>query len=140
MTADRSCAALVAEITAAYVSRHEVAQADLPELIAAIHGSLASLSLSHTAQTQAQLPKAIPAVPIDQSVTNDYIVCLEDGKRFKSLKRHLRTGYGLTPDEYRRKWGLPAGYPMVAPFYARRRSALARLSGFGKRAAGKPAI
>lgn len=135
MREDKSCTVLVAEITAAYVSRNEVALADLPDLIAAIHGSLASLSLSHPARTQPQYPTTMPAVPIDQSVTNDYIVCLEDGKRFKSLKRHLRTGYGLTPEEYRKKWGLPAGYPMVAPHYARRRSALARLSGFGKKVA-----
>lgn len=130
MTEDSWRARKVAEIMVAYLSNHQVAPADLPNLIAAIHRSLASLA--HGIEGPAQEAKPEPAVSIDQSVTSDYIVCLEDGQRFKSLKRHLRNGHGLTPEQYRKKWGLPASHPIVAPNYARKRSSLALLHRLGK--------
>jgi predicted transcriptional regulator len=120
---------LTADIVSAYVSHNPVPSADLPGLIADIHGALAGLA-GKAAEPPAEPPK--PAVPIKRSVTPDYIICLEDGKQFKSLKRHLRTQYDMTPEEYREKWGLPADYPMVAPNYARARSELAKEMGLGQ--------
>ena len=125
---------LTAEIVAAYVANNAVPVSNLSSLIATVHGAIAGLST--TAAAVAEAP--VPAVNPKRSVHADYIVCLEDGKRFKSLKRHLMTHYGLTPDEYRTKWGLPHDYPMVAPNYAAARSELAKKLGLGRKAK-KPA-
>ncbi|CDX53242.1 Putative MucR family transcriptional regulatory protein y4pD (fragment) [Mesorhizobium plurifarium] len=120
---------LTAEVVSAYVSNNPVPVGDLPALIDRVHGALKS------AGGAAEKPEALtPAVPIRKSVTPDYIISLEDGKKFKSLKRHLSVHYGLTPDEYRAKWGLPADYPMVAPNYAAARSSLAKSMGLGRKA------
>ena len=119
------------QIVAAYVSRNVVPVSDLPTLISTVHQSLATLGQPQaTAETPADLK---PAVPVKKSVTPDYIVCLEDGKKLKMLKRHLKSSYGLSPDEYRTKWGLPSDYPMVAPNYAKARSEMAVKIGLGKR-------
>ena len=121
---------LAAQIVAAYVSKNSVQVADLPALIISVHQSLATLGQP---QAAAEAPADLkPAVPVKKSVTPDYIVCLEDGRKFKSLKRHLRTQYNLSPEEYREKWGLPSDYPMVAPAYAKARSALAKQMGLGQ--------
>lgn len=120
---------LTADIVSAYVTRNNVPAGDLPSLIAGIHQSLAALGNG----TQPETPALTPAVPVKKSVTPDYIVCLEDGKKFKSLKRHLGVHYNLTPDEYRAKWGLPRDYPMVAPSYAAARSTLAKTMGLGRK-------
>ena len=120
---------LAAGIVSAYVSKNAVPTSDLAKLIGAVHAALLRVS---GRQEEAVAEPAKPAVPIKKSVTPDYIICLEDGKKFKSLKRHLRTHYGLTPDEYRAKWGLPADYPMVAPNYAVARSELALKMGLGQ--------
>ena len=122
---------LAADIVAAFVSNNSVPVAELPALIGNVHDALNTLA-SGSAQQAVEEPKA-PAVSIKKSVQPDYIVCLEDGKRFKSLKRHLRTVYNLTPEQYRAKWGLPASYPMVAPNYAATRSELAKSMGLGAR-------
>ncbi|PZP19004.1 MAG: transcriptional regulator [Sphingomonas hengshuiensis] len=121
--------AVSATLVAAYVSNNSVPAAELPKLIHDIHGALRSLGT--TASTEPE-KKPEPAVSVRKSVTSDFIICLEDGKKFKSLKRHLRIQYGLTPAEYRQKWNLPADYPMVAPSYAEARSALAKASGLGQ--------
>jgi predicted transcriptional regulator len=121
---------LAADIVAAYVSKNSVPQADLPGLIESVHSALRK-----TAQGSAEAPdeELTPAVSVRKSITPDYIICLEDGKRFKSLKRHLRTKYNLTPEEYRARWKLPSDYPMVAPNYAQARSALAKTMGLGRK-------
>jgi predicted transcriptional regulator len=121
---------LAAEIVSAFVSNNSVTTAELPGLIASVHAALARLAAGAVEQPK---PELKPAVPIKKSVTPDQIICLEDGKRFKSLKRHLRTAYSMTPDEYRAKWGLPSDYPMVAPNYAAARSALAKNMGLGQK-------
>lgn len=127
---------LTADIVSAYVANNPVPAGDLPNLIGDIHRSLTGL-VSGERETEAE-PQT-PAVPIKKSVHNDYIICLEDGKKYKSLKRHLGVHYGLTPDEYRQKWNLPASYPMVAPSYAAARSELAKSMGLGrKKGAAKP--
>ena len=120
---------LSAEIVAAYVGQNSVAQSVLPELIRSVHATLTTLG-----STPAQRPteKAKPAVPISRSVQHDYIVCLEDGKHLKMLKRYLRSHYDMSPEDYRRKWGLPPDYPMVAPAYAARRSDFAKKIGLGR--------
>lgn len=120
---------LAADIVSAYVSNNSVPVTDLPLLIGEVHSALLRLG-GGPAEPQAEAPK--PAVPVKKSVMPDYIVCLEDGKKFKSLKRHLRTQYGMTPEQYREKWGLPADYPMVAPNYAAARSELAKSMGLGQ--------
>ena len=120
---------LTADIVSAYVSNNSVQAAELPALLAAVHGALAQTGHGQQEQTQAEL---VPAVPVRKSVTPDTIICLEDGKKFKSLKRHLRTTYNLTPEEYRTKWNLPHDYPMVAPNYAKARSELAKTMGLGQ--------
>lgn len=120
---------LTAEIVAAYVSNNPVGAAEISDLIGRVH-----MALQSTASEGPEAEPPTPAAPIKRSVTADYIVCLEDGKRFKSLKRHLNT-HGLSPSEYRARWGLPADYPMVAPNYARARSDLARQMGLGQKAA-----
>jgi len=125
--------AMTTQIVAAYAGRNDVAAADLPAVIERVHASLNAQTIADGADA-APVRKA--AIPINRSVTPDYLVCLEDGKRLKMLKRHLRAAYGLTPEEYRAKWGLPPDYPMVAPNYAAERSAFAKRMGLGR---GEPA-
>ncbi len=126
---------LTADIVSAYVSNNPVPAGELAQLIGCVHQSLQQLSNgSNKVEEQPQLK---PAVPIKKSITPDYIISLEDGQKFKSLKRALSVRYGLTPDEYREKWGLPRDYPMVAPNYAAARSELARKMGLGKKPAQK---
>ena len=120
---------LTASIVSAYVSNNSVAAADLPALIAQVHSALTRVSDGHR---ESQVDGIKPAIPIKKSSTSDYIICLEDGKKFKSLKRHLRTQYKLTPEQYREKWGLGSDYPMVAPNYAAARSRLAKQMGLGQ--------
>jgi len=120
---------LAADIVSAYVSNNSVSASELTALIGDVHGALLRVS-SGTVEVAAEAPK--PAISVKKSITPDYIVCLEDGKKFKSLKRHLRTQYNMSPEEYREKWGLPADYPMVAPNYAQARSALAKQMGLGQ--------
>ncbi|MER8462038.1 MucR family transcriptional regulator [Mesorhizobium sp. M1396] len=122
---------LTAAVVSAYVSNNPVPVGDLPTLIDQIHAALKGTAGGGVAPDKSAVLK--PAVPIKKSVTPDYIVSLEDGKKFKSLKRHLATHYNLTPGEYRTKWGLPADYPMVAPNYAAARSALAKTMGLGRK-------
>jgi predicted transcriptional regulator len=117
---------VTAKIVAAHISRHPVSEDDLPTLIRKIHQTVSDIAEG----TQAGA-RPTPAVPVKKSVMPDYIVCLEDGKKMKMLKRYLKTVYNMTPEEYREKWGLPADYPMVAPNYAQRRSDLAREIGLG---------
>lgn len=119
---------LTADIVAAHVSNNSVAVADVATLISNVHSALAALGGAASA------PEVVlePAVPIRNSVKRDYIVCLDDGKKLKMLKRHLMTHYGMTPDDYRAKWGLPADYPMVAPAYAEQRRDLAKAIGLGR--------
>lgn len=120
---------LTADIISAYVSNNTVPANDLPSLIAEVHSALSrTLNVEEVVEEEPQKP----AVPIRRSITPDYLICLEDGKQFKSLKRHLRTHYDLSPEEYREKWGLPADYPMVAPNYAAARSQLAKKMGLGQ--------
>jgi predicted transcriptional regulator len=120
---------LTANIVSAYVSNNTVPSAEIPNLIGQIHSALLRVS-GGQAPTPAEPLK--PAVPLKRSITSDYLVCLEDGKKFKSLKRHLRTRYGMTPEQYREKWALPPDYPMVAPNYAAARSQLAKQMGLGQ--------
>jgi predicted transcriptional regulator len=124
---DEDILKLVTEIVTAYVSRNNVAAEDLPNVIKSVHATLGGIQGSDTTT----LSRA-PAVPVKKSVTPDYIVCLEDGKKLKMLKRYLRAQYGLTPEAYRAKWNLPADYPMTAPNYAARRSEFAKQIGLGK--------
>ena len=130
MTEDTDVVGLTADIVAAYVSNNTVVQSDLPGLIDDV-----CLAVTKAAQqeNQPQAEPLEPAVPIRRSVQPDYIVCLDDGKKFKSLKRHIRVAFGLTPDEYRQKWKLPYDYPMVAPNYSSARSALAKKIGLGRK-------
>jgi predicted transcriptional regulator len=120
---------LTATIVSAYVSNNSVPSADLPTLIGQVHSALTRVSSGHGEAPSEPLK---PAVSVKKSITPDYIVCLEDGKKFKSLKRHLRTQYSMTPEQYRDKWGLPPDYPMVAPSYAAARSHLAKQMGLGQ--------
>jgi predicted transcriptional regulator len=131
---------MTADIVSAYVSNSSVSVADLPALIQQVHRALADIASG--AQAQEAAPPAAPAVPIKKSITPDYLVCLEDGRKFKSLKRHLRTKYDMSPDQYRSKWGLPKVYPLVAPNYAAALSNLAKQMGLGhggRKAAAAPA-
>lgn len=121
---------LSTEIVCSYVSHNDLNPADLPGLITDIHMTLRNLRAQDMGTSA---PARKPAVPIKKSVAQDYIICLEDGKKFKSLKRHIRTHYNLSPEEYREKWGLASNYPMVAPNYSQVRSALARANGLGKK-------
>ena len=132
---DDTLITLTADIVAAHVSNNSVAVNDLPQLISNVHGALAGLSGSGAAAEV----KLEPKVPIRSSVKPDFIVCLEDGKKLKMLKRHLMTHYQMTPDQYRAKWGLATDYPMVAPNYAEQRRALAKAIGLGtkRRKTGK---
>ena len=120
---------LAAEIVSAYVSNNSVPAGELATLLNDVHSAIVRVA---TGAQPIVVEAAKPAVPPKKSITNDYIVCLEDGRKFKSLKRHLRTQYNLSPEEYREKWGLPADYPMVAPSYAKARSALAKQMGLGQ--------
>ena len=120
---------LTGRITAAYLRGNVLSAADIASVIGIVHGSL--LQLGQPVPQQEETRK--PAVPIRRSVTAEYIVCLEDGRKLKMLKRHLKATYGMTPDQYRTRWNLPADYPMVAPAYAGRRSDLAKASGLGRR-------
>ena len=125
---------LTEKIVSAHVANNAVSSADLPGLIRAVYAALDNVS---TKARTPSLPK--PVVPIKRSVTPNHIVCLEDGKKFKMLKRHLKTDHNMTPKEYRERWGLPSDYPIVAPAYAKQRSALAKKIGLGrKRKAAKP--
>ena len=125
---------LTAEIVSAYVSNNPVPASDIPGLINQVHTALTQVSGGRGEIIAEPLR---PAIPVMRSVSADYIVCLEDGKKFKSLKRHLRTQYGFTPEQYREKWGLPADYPMVAPNYAAARSQLAKQMGLGQQRRGR---
>ena len=116
------------QIVSAYVSNNSVPASELPNLLGAVHASLVRIGGKPEEPVK---PASAPPVPIRKSITDDYLICLEDGKRFKSLKRHLQTVYGMTPDQYREKWGLSRDYPMVAPAYAKARSALAKEMGLG---------
>lgn len=120
---------LTADIVAAYVSNNAVAGSDLPSIITNVHEALTKIS---EANNEPEPEPLVPAVSPRRSITPDYLICLEDGKKFKSLKRHLRTHYDLSPEEYREKWGLASDYPMVAPNYARARSELAKQMGLGR--------
>lgn len=118
---------LASEIVAAFVRNNSVSAAELPDLIRSVHASLSALGTP-----EADHSRQKPAVSVKRSLGEDFLVCLEDGKKFKSLKRHLRTKYDMSPDEYREKWNLPADYPMVAPGYSKHRSMLAKKMGLGK--------
>ena len=122
--------ALTTNIVAAHVSNNSVALTDLPRLIREVHDTLATVG----AAPQREPERPAPAVQIKKSVTPEFIICLEDGKKLKMLKRHLKTAYNMTPEEYRERWGLAADYPMVAPNYAKQRSKLAKEIGLGTRA------
>ncbi|PBB83326.1 MULTISPECIES: MucR family transcriptional regulator [unclassified Mesorhizobium] len=126
---------LTADIVSAYVSKNAVPVASLPEIIESVNSSLSKIGGPAEPETPAQAPAVNPK----RSVFPDYIICLEDGKKFKSLKRHLSVDFGLTPEEYREKWGLKPDYPMVAPNYAAQRSTLAKAAGLGRNPAKKPA-
>ena len=125
---------LTADVVAAYVSNNPVPVSELSNLIADVHAALGRVTYGGE---QAPVEKQKPAVNPKRSVHDDYIICLEDGKKFKSLKRHLMTHYGLTPEQYREKWGLDPNYPMVAPSYAVARSQLAKKMGLGRKRKGK---
>lgn len=122
--------AMTSDIVSAYVGSNSLSPDAIPALIANVHAALTGVAEGKPAPVEAV--ELVPAVPIRKSIAPDYIICLEDGKRFKSLKRHIRTRYNLSPEEYRVKWGLPSDYPMVAPNYARARSDLAKRMGLGQ--------
>ena len=127
---DTSTIVMVSEIVSAYVSKNSLPPSELPLLIKTVHDALSSPD-----QGASSAPE--PAVPIKKSIRPDYVICLEDGKKLKMLKRHLRTAYDMSPDEYRQKWGLASDYPMVAPKYAAKRSELAKKIGLGRKAGQK---
>ena len=124
---------MTGEIVSAFVSNNPVPAAALPELIRSVHETLLDLS----GVSEAEPPRPDPAVPVSKSITPDYLVCLEDGRKLKMLKRYLRSRYDLTPEEYRARWNLPSDYPMVAPNYAKRRSEFAKEIGLGRKPGGK---
>ena len=125
-----SCIVLTADVVSAYVSNNTVSSSEIPGLISEVYSALTRVSNGAAAALAEPLK---PAVPIKRSISPEYLICLEDGKKFKSLKRHLRTQHQMTPDQYRAKWNLPADYPMVAPNYAAARSQLAKQRGLGER-------
>ena len=127
---DTSSLELVSKIVSAYVAKNSLSASELPQLIRTVHEALKRPGQGGIAQAE-------PAVPIKKSVRPDHIICLDDGKKFKMLKRHLRTVYNMSPDEYRQKWGLPSDYPMVAPKYAAMRSELAKKIELGRKAGRK---
>jgi predicted transcriptional regulator len=120
---------MTADIVSAYVGNNTISAAELPSLIQSVHRALAGVS---GAAEPVEVAPRDPAVPVRRSITPDFIICLEDGRKFKSLKRHLRTKYNMSPEDYRAKWGLPKDYPMVAPNYAKARSELAKQMGLGQ--------
>lgn len=122
--------AMTCEIVASYVANNSIPMNDITPLVERVYATLSDVSegASKSQETQQE-----PAVPIKKSITQDYLICLEDGKKFKTLRRHLKTKYNMTPEEYRKKWGLPVDYPMVAPNYSKARSDLARSMGLGQR-------
>jgi predicted transcriptional regulator len=124
---------LAADIVCAYVSNNTVAAGDLAHVIGAVHSALTQATGGAVAAAPLAREEQKPAISLKKSITPEYLICLEDGKKFKSLKRHIRTHYNLSPEEYREKWGLPHDYPMVAPNYAEARSALAKKMGLGTR-------
>ena len=126
--------ALTTEIVSAHTSNNAIAHAEVPQLIQSVFDKLSALARDEDTSQ----PELTPAVPVKRSVTDDYIICLEDGKKLKMLKRHLMTAYGMTPEEYRAKWGLKPDYPMVAPSYARTRQELAKKIGLGRKPAVAP--
>ncbi|MDJ0825021.1 MAG: MucR family transcriptional regulator [Rhodobacter sp.] len=132
---DDDVLAMATDIVAAYASRNQMSQAELPDLIHSVHGTLRGLAAGEGNGSAADAPEAppTPAVPIDASVTPDAIICLEDGKPFKTLKRHLRTAYDMSPEEYRERWGLSKDYPMVAPNYSAKRAETAKKIGLGRK-------
>lgn len=119
---------IAADIVTAYVGRNEVPAKDIPDLMETVFRSVQALAHPEIEATE----RPAPAIPVEQSVTDEFIYSLEDGQPYKSLKRHLRTRYNMSPEDYRSRWGLPPDYPMVAPAYARQRSSLAKKSGLGK--------
>lgn len=127
--AETALIALTAKIVSAYVGNNTVSSSDLPLLINSVHASLNELGFEGDAAMKAA---AKPAVPIKKSIHDDYLICLEDGGKFKSLRRHLRSKYDMSPEQYRDKWDLPSDYPMVSPSYARQRSMLAKKMGLGQ--------
>lgn len=129
MSSDNKFIDQTASIVAAYVSHNTIAADQLPALIAKVHAALSQVSSGQGAVAGEAL---VPAVPVKRSIFPDYLICLEDGKKFKSLKRHLRTQYKMSPEQYRERWNLPADYPMVAPSYAKTRSQLAKKMGLGQ--------
>ena len=133
-TANADLLGLTAEIVSAHVSNNSVAVADLPNLIQDVYRTLATIG--QPAEVAPERPQ--PAVPIKKSVTPEYLICLEDGKKLKMLKRHLKTSFNMTPDQYRERWGLGAEYPMVAPNYTKHRSSLAKRIGLGTKPRGRP--
>ena len=133
-----SCIQLTADIVSAYVSGNTVSSAEIPALISQVYSAL--MRLSNGTAVAAPVGPLTPAVPIKRSITPEYLICLEDGKKFKSLKRHLRTQYQMAPDQYRAKWNLPADYPMVAPKYAAVRSQLAKQMGLGQQRRRRSAV
>ena len=133
-SADGGFIELTADIVSAYVSNNSVSAGEIPNLINQVHSALMRVSVG---QSEAQPEPLKPAVSVKKSITPDYLVCLEDGKKFKSLKRHLRTQYNMTPEAYREKWGLAPDYPMVAPNYAAKRQELAKKIGLGRKPRSK---
>jgi predicted transcriptional regulator len=125
---------LTAEIVSAHVSNNSVAVADLPNLIQEVYRTLSGMGQPVVEVTE----RPQPAVPVKKSVTPEYLICLEDGKKLKMLKRHLKTSFNLTPDQYRERWGLPSDYPMVAPNYTKHRSTLAKRIGLGTKPRARP--
>jgi predicted transcriptional regulator len=120
---------ITTDIVASFVSNNPLPASGLPDLIATVHSTVLALA----SEAPAEAPRPDPAVPISKSITPDFIICLEDGRKLKMLKRYLRSRYDLSPEEYRARWGLPADYPMVAPNYAKRRSAFAKEIGLGRK-------
>ena len=131
---DMDMVELTTEIVAAYVAHNSLPAGELPGLMRSVHDALGRISAGNVEDTQPEPVTLVPAVPIRKSVTDDYLISLESGQRFKSLKRHLMTTYNMTPQQYRAKWGLPDDYPMVAPGYSKKRSDLALSLGLGRKA------
>lgn len=124
--------AMTAQVVSSFVSNNPTHAANLPDLIKSVHSALSGLDISNKTAEK----KSEPAVPVGKSITPDYLICLEDGRKLKMLKRYLRSRYNLTPEEYRTRWNLPVDYPMVAPNYAKRRSQFAKEIGLGRKRVG----
>ena len=130
---DQKLTELTAEVVSAYVARNSLPASELPALLQSVHSAFGKLNGASAETEEVSAEPLKPAVPIKKSITDDYLISLENGQKFKSLKRHLMTAYGMTPEQYRAKWGLPKEYPMVAPAYANSRSALAKSLGLGRK-------